>query len=144
MIHVFLINGTVLHKLIKQLNIELDSLCKWLQSNKLSLNTEKTFYMIFHRARLKFADGMNVKVIMDNIALTKVSSNKYLGVIVDHKLNWIDHITYAKNKISTGIGIMYKARRYLNKCSLKNLYYTYIYTYFIYCIELWGSAAIVI
>ena len=93
----------------------MDSLCKWFKSNKLSLNTEKTFYMIFHRARLKFADGMNVKVIMDNITLTKVSSIKYLGVIVDHKLNWIDHITYVKNKISKGIGIMYKARRYLNK-----------------------------
>ena len=137
----FVINGTDLHKLIKQLNIELDSLCKSFKSNKLSLNTEKTFYMIFHRARLKFADGMNVKVIMDNNTLTKVSSIKYLDVIVDHKLNWIDHITYVKNKISKGIGIMYKARRYLNKGSLKNIYYNYIYPYFIYCIELLGSAA---
>ena len=36
---------------------------------------------------------------------------------------------------------MYKARRYLNKVSLKNLYYAYIYPYFTYCIEVWGSAA---
>ena len=36
---------------------------------------------------------------------------------------------------------MYKARRYLNKGSVKNLYDTYIYPYFIYCIEVWGSAA---
>ena len=36
---------------------------------------------------------------------------------------------------------MYKARRYLNKVSLNNLYYTYIYPYFTYCIEVWGSAA---
>ena len=35
---------------------------------------------------------------MDNITLSKVSSIKYLGVIVDHKLNWIDHITYVKEK----------------------------------------------
>ena len=77
MIRVFLINGTELHKLIKQLNnIALDSLCKWFNSNKLSLNTGKTFYVIFHRARLKFAVGMNVTVIMDNTALTKVSSIK--------------------------------------------------------------------
>ena len=66
--------------------------------------------------------------------LTKVASPKYLGVIVDH-------ITYVKNKISKGIGIMYKARRYLNKVSLKNLYYAYMYPYFTYCIEVWGSAA---
>ena len=84
---------------------------------------------------------MNVNVIMDIVTLTKVSSIKYLGVIVHHRLNWIDHITYVKKNISKGLGIMYKARRYLNKGSLKNLYYTYMYSYFIYCIEIWGSAA---
>ena len=24
--------------------------------------------------------------------------NKYLGVIIDHKLNWIEHISYVKKK----------------------------------------------
>ena len=43
----FLINCTDLHKLMKQLNIELVSLCNWFKSNKLSLNTVKTFYIIF-------------------------------------------------------------------------------------------------
>ena len=137
----FLMNGTDLHKLIKQLNAELDYLCTWFKSNKLSLNTQKTFYMIFHRARLKSIDGMDDNVIMDNNALTKVNSIKYLGVIVDYKLNWIDHITYVKNKISKGLGIMYKARRYLNKSSLKNLYHAYIYPYLTYCIEVWGCAS---
>ena len=36
--------------------------------------------------------------------------------------------------------IIYKARKYLNKISFKNLYY-YIYQHLIYCIEVWGSAA---
>ena len=97
--------------------------------------------MIFHRVRLKNTDHRSMDDIMDHSTLTKVVSLRYLGVIVDHKLNWIDHITYVKNKISKGIGIMYKARRYLNKVSLKNLYYAYIYPYFTYCIEVWGSAA---
>ena len=35
---------------------------------------------------------------------------------------------------------MYKARRYLNKSSLKNLYHAYIYPYLTYCIEVWGCA----
>ena len=126
-----LINGNDLHTLIKQLNSELQCLSDWFKSNKLSLNTKKTFYMIFHRARLKNTDHRNMDVIMDHSTLT----------IVDHKLNWIDHITYVKNIISKEIGIMYKARRYLNKVSLKNLYYTYIYPYFTYYIEVWGSAA---
>ena len=92
----FLINGTDLNKLIKQLNVELKSLCTWFKSNKLSLITQKTFYMVFHRARLKNSDEINLDVIMDNRMLTKVDSIKYLGIIVDHKLNWIDHITMSK------------------------------------------------
>ena len=79
-------------------NAELDSPCTWFKSNKLSLNTQKTFYMIFHRARLKTINDINDGVIMDNNALIKVNSIKYLGVIVDNKLNWIAHITYVKNK----------------------------------------------
>ena len=49
----FLINGTDMNTLIKQLNVELESLCMWFKSNKLSLNTQITLYMVFHRARLK-------------------------------------------------------------------------------------------
>ena len=119
MIHIFLINGTDMNTLIKQLNVELESLCIWFKSNKLSLNTQKTFYMVFHRARLKTIDNSSMDIIMDNYILTKVNSIKYLGVIVDHKLNWLDHITYVKAKISKGIAIMYKARKYLKKYSLK-------------------------
>ena len=35
---------------------------------------------------------------------------------------------------------MYKARQYLNKSSLVNLYYSYVYPYLTYCIEVWGCA----
>ena len=34
---------------------------------------------------------------------------------------------------------MYKARRYLDKRCLANLYHTYIYPYLIYCVEIWGN-----
>ena len=46
-----------------------------------------------------------------------------------------------ENKISKGMGIMYKARRYLGSKSLVNVYHSYIYQYLIYCIESWGNAA---
>ena len=137
----FLINGTDMNTLIKQLNFELESLCIWFKPYKLSLNTQKTFYMVFHRARLKAIDNSSMDIIMDNQILTKVNSIKYLSIIVDHKLNWLDHITYVKAKISKGIGIMYKARKYLNKYSLKILFYAYIYPYLTYCVEVWGCAS---
>ena len=62
----FLINGTDMNKLLKQLNFELESMSIWFKSNKLSLNTQKTFYMVFHRARLKTIDNSSMDIIMDN------------------------------------------------------------------------------
>ena len=95
--------------------------------------------MIFHRSRIK--DNVSNKVVIDNKELIKVESAKYLGVIIDRKLNWIDHITYVKNKIAKGIGIMYKSRQFLSKRALLDLFYAYIYPYMTYCIEVWGCAS---
>ena len=78
---------------------------------------------------------------MNDSTLSETQQFKYLGVLLDQKVSWIQHISYAKNKISKGMGIMYKARRYLGSKSLVNLYHSYIYTYLIYCIESWGNAA---
>ena len=134
------VNGKDLNALIQLLNTALIDLCTWFKANRLSLNTTKTFYMIFHRARIKHMSGVADSIVMDNTIFAKTSSLKYLGVIVDHKLNWIEHISYVRNKVSKGIGIMYKARRFLNKKSLLSLYHSYIYPYLIYCIEVWGCA----
>ena len=109
-------------KINKLINSELNLLSTWFKSNKLSLNTGKTFHMVFHRVRLNSNNNNNI--IMDGNILTKVNSAKYLGVIIDHKLNWIDHISYVKNKISKGIGIIYKARSVLSKTCFVSLYYT--------------------
>ena len=134
-----LISGNHLNNLIKMLNIELISLNNWFKANKLSLNTKKSFFMIFHRSRIK--PNVINKVVIDNHDLTQVKSAKYLGVIIDHKLNWIEHISYVKSKISKGIGIMYKARQFLTKKALLMLYHAYIYPYMTYCIEVWGCAS---
>ena len=47
-----------------------------------------------------------------------------------------------ENKISKGLGIIYKARRLLNENTLKTLYYSFIYPYLHYCIIAWGNTYI--
>ena len=134
-----LISGNHLNDLIDRLNTELISLNNWFKANKLSLNTKKSFFMIFHRSRIK-SNVIN-RVVIDNHQLTQVNSSKYLGVIIDHKLNWIEHISYVKSKMSKGIGIMFKARQFLTKKALLMLYHAYIYPYMTYCIEVWGCTS---
>ena len=132
------LSGRDLDKLIRELNAELVLVTEWLKVNKLTLNTEKTYYMVFHRGRRKSLK--NIKLQMDDKIIKESPHIKYLGVILDNKLNWIEHIGYVKNKVAKGIGIICKARKFLTKKVLLTLYNTFIFTYLIYCVEIWGCA----
>ena len=103
------INVKDMLSLITILNHELHMLSTWLKANKLSLNTDKTYYMIIHRARIKLPDTV-YPIIMNNSSLSNIKNHKYLGVILDSKMSWIQHIAYVKNKVAKGIGIMFKTR----------------------------------
>ena len=133
-------NGVNIYDLMNLLNKELSLISIWLKSNKLSLNVKKSYYVLFHRAKIKIPT-CSISLIIDNCTISKTDCFKYLGVIIDCKLSWIPHITYVKNKVSKGIGIIYKARRYLNRRSLLNLYHSFVYPYLIYSVEVWGNAA---
>ena len=91
---------------------------------------------MFHRTRIKHKPR-NITICGMNITYTK--NTKFLCVIIDNKLRWSDHINYIKNKIAKSIGIIHKTRNFLNKNTLRNLYYTFIYPYLIYYIEIWGN-----
>ncbi len=131
------LEGISYNKIISELNSEFNKVSNWMRANKLTLNLKKTHYMIFHRSRIK-KDVDNI-TFQDEI-VQRVSSTKFLGVIIDDKLKWKEHITYIKNKISKSFGILYKTRQYLDKSTMRNLYYTFVYPYIIYCVEVWGNA----
>ena len=136
--NVFL-NGNDIDNLICTLNRELDKLVVWLQVNKLSLNVNKTHYMIFTPWEKKKHKYIVPDIIINGKVLSKVSSTCFLGVIIDDKLKWDVHVLKLKQKISKGLGILCKARKLLPKDILLQLYYSFIYPYLTYGIVVWGS-----
>ena len=42
-------------------------------------------------------------------------------------------------KGTKGLGILCKSRKILNINTLLSLYYSFVYPYIVYCIEVWGS-----
>ena len=93
------IHGKDMLSIITTLNHELHTLSNWLKANKLSLNTYKIYYMIFHKARIKLPDT-DYPIIMNSSPLSNVKNHKYLSDILDSKMSWIQHITYIKNKVA--------------------------------------------
>ena len=57
---------------------------------------------------------------------------KFLGVLLDENLNWKEHIKYTENKIAKNLGLLYKARPFLERNALLALCYSYIQTYINY------------
>ena len=92
--------------------------------------------MMFHRTRIKHKPR-HITICGINVTYTK--NTKFLGVIIDSKLRWSDHINNIKNKIAKSIGIIHKTRNFLNENTIRNLYYAFIYPYLIYCSEIWGN-----
>ena len=134
-----LLEGKVYEGLIMALNNELHKVSTWLDANKLSINTKKTHFMVFHRSRIKTND---VNVIMQQNIIERVNSTKFLGLIINDKLKWHEHIRQVTHKIARSVGILYKIKHYLNKQTLLNMYYTFVLPYLIYCVEIWGGASL--
>ena len=65
---------------------------------------------------------------------------KFLGVIIDENLSWKNHIEYTNKKISKSIAIICKAKKNVNVTYLRQLYFSFVYPYIIYCVEIWGRA----
>ena len=53
-----------------------------------------------------------------------------------------EYIQHVKHKIARSIVILYEIRHYLNKQTLLNMYYTFVFPYLIYGVEIWGKASL--
>ena len=78
-------------------------------------------------------------LITKNQVIKRQSSIKFLGILLDENLSWKEHLKLTENKVPKNIGLIYKARSYLNKDSLLALYFSYIHSYINYANLVWGS-----
>ena len=119
-------------------NAELKKIEDWMKTNKLTINYKKTNYMIItkrkiNKSLLKIKIGQNEIIQKDSV--------KYLGIIIDNKMNWTQHINYLNAKLCKGSWVISKLKKYVNINTLKIIYYSLIYSHLKYCVTSWGKAA---
>lgn len=127
------------------LNWDIENLHTWLCANKLSANaTETEFITIASNYRLKqfIADP---KIKLGNKAIKQVSKAKLLGVLVDEKLSWDDHVNEKIiPKVLRGLRMLRELRNILSLPQLVSLYNALITPYFDYCSTVWGNCGTVL
>ena len=110
---------------------------EWLIANRLTLNANKSYYIIFSLKKVP----NNLRVTIGDHVLDRKTEGKFLGVILDEKLSFSDHIHLVTNKVSKLTGLMYKLKTFFPLEVLNNLYSALIFPYFNYCILAWGSVS---
>ena len=118
--NLFLNNPNILN-LETILNVELEMGSQWLYANKLSLNIEKTSFVVFHSPQ-RIAHKLNLSI--SSMSMKSVNQVKYLGLIFDSNLNWKPYLHELSKKVSRGIGVLSKIRYYVNRKILHQLYYS--------------------
>ena len=108
----------------------------WLNANRLALNVSKTNVVIFSAVNKPLEP---VTILINRHAIEQKEYIKYLGVLIDAKLTFKQHISAVSKKISRTIGLMYKLRHYVTKKILVMLYYSLMYPFLIYAVPVWGN-----
>ena len=89
---------------LSNINNELSKISDWLAVNKLSLNANKTKYMIFH-AMDKDLSHLNQRIVINNVEIQKVNQFQSLGLTIGENLSWKHHISAIVNKISRALAL---------------------------------------
>ena len=122
------------HKEIEEvINQVILKLTTWVKLNSLKLNTTKTKYMIISNN-----NNHDFDITINGSKISRVSQEKFLGVLIDDKLTFNAHRQAIAKKIANNCGVLFMARHVLSKKSLNSLYYSFIQSHMIYCSSVWG------
>ena len=127
-----------MHQLLtkNQINRSLNDINIWLKHNKLSLNVDKSKYMIFHNPQKKFKKP---KLCIDSTEIELVNTFNFLGLEIDSKLSWSAHTTKIQNKISRAMGVINRLKNFLPTSIKVMLYNALILPHINFNILLWGQ-----
>ena len=129
-----IITSDTVEQASEQIEILTKNLVNWVNSNGLVLNLKKTKYMIFSQTRnLELSKPL---IIMDT-PIERKNEARFLGVIMDDKLNWSRHIKTVQSKMARYVGILYKIKKYLPLHARLQVYHSFVQSHINYCSLVW-------
>ena len=132
-----LYSHTCLKKLNEIIQNEMNEITDWLNANKLSINTEKTKFILFRSKNKKVNSSINISINNNNIR--QVTNITFLGIVIDQFLTWSNHLDLITKKNIKCAAIISRIRHFTNLNSLKLIYYALVYPYLTYGNLLWGN-----
>ena len=114
---------------------DLEIISDWFRANKLTLNVNKTVFMLFHPKGKK----MNEQLKFEDKIIINSHETKFLGIWLNDNLSWESHIRQLTLKIKQNMILLKRSKNFLRKNALVPIYYGHIHSHLKYGILLWGS-----
>ena len=134
------LSASSLPELQTLMNHQVDLVHDWLLANRLSVHyVDKSQYMLVNKnMNVSIADNFELK--MGNHVIERTKSYRYLGLLVDEKFSWRDHINEVCSKLSQVAGVIFKIRTLLTKEALMLVYHALVGSKLRYALVCWATA----
>ena len=131
------VNAPSTELLEQRINHEFNGVSNWMIANKLTLNANKSQALIISPKLRSPSVNLNLRCPAGQIKI--VNKAKYLGVILDNKLNFHEHAKYVEAKLARSVGILSKLKFFLPQTALLKLYYSLVHSHLTYGLTVWGT-----
>ena len=118
-----------LEKLLDSLKEETNVILDWFDFNEMKANSDKSHLFVIN--------SKNDKIILHNEEIIGEEKVKLLGVTIDNKLNFKEHITMICKKANQKLHALARVAKYLDNNKLRILMKTFIDSQFNYCPLIW-------
>ena len=115
---------------------ELQTICKWLDLNKLCLNVNKSKFMLFHMPQ-RVTPLLHFE--LNGSPIEYIQEFNFLGLTLDSSLSFKFHLTKIGNKISRVIGLLHKLKHIFPSYILRMIYNSLILPHMNYSLLAWGA-----
>ena len=133
------VNGETISEVIEKTNIILSRINMYLEANYLHINIKKSKFIHFVSPKSNAKLGDEIKIKFNSKPLVQVSSIRFLGVVIDEKLTWKNHIRTVVNKVSITTGSLYSMRKVIPTSLTTSVYNALVNSQLSYAISVWGA-----
>ena len=120
----------------QMLNSDMAKIHQWANKWLVKFNPAKSESMLFSR---KVIRPFHPPILMDNQAISEVTTHKHLGVTFSNDCTWHAHLEQIKKKAWQRINIMRKLKFLLDRKSLQTIYFSFIRPLLEYADVVWDN-----
>ena len=119
-----------LNTLLRNLNVDTSILVKWFKDNNFKMNPDKCKLLVTNH-------GSEVSLKVDGETITCSNSVKLLGITVDNKLDFNEHVSLICSKVSKKLHALARISPFISTVNMRKIMKAFLESQFGYCPLVW-------